>query len=180
MNLVAGKLSCKAIQKLLSKTGSKKYVLCGLSAHFSCIFKFKSDIKSNNLAMFNFEKKFSTASIDLISENEFHKAGDNTLEHIQDTLCPLEESLDDAEVSYSQGVLNVSLGSVGTWVINKQTPNRQLWWSSPISGPRRYEFIQNSSSTSSVNCWKHSKDGSDLIETLSNEILQSTGERFFQ
>ena len=22
----------------------------------------------------------------------------------------------------------------------KQTPNRQIWWSSPISGPRRYEY----------------------------------------
>eukprot|EP00560_Eucampia_antarctica_P008689 CAMPEP_0197826248 /NCGR_PEP_ID=MMETSP1437-20131217/3228_1 /TAXON_ID=49252 ORGANISM="Eucampia antarctica, Strain CCMP1452" /NCGR_SAMPLE_ID=MMETSP1437 /ASSEMBLY_ACC=CAM_ASM_001096 /LENGTH=91 /DNA_ID=CAMNT_0043426601 /DNA_START=462 /DNA_END=737 /DNA_ORIENTATION=- len=28
----------------------------------------------------------------------------------------------------------------GAWVMNKQTPNRQIWWSSPISGPRRYEW----------------------------------------
>ena len=28
----------------------------------------------------------------------------------------------------------------GTWVINKQTPNQQVWWSSPLSGPRRYEY----------------------------------------
>jgi frataxin len=27
-------------------------------------------------------------------------------------------------------------------VINKQTPNEQLWWSSPISGPRRYEYVE--------------------------------------
>ena len=24
--------------------------------------------------------------------------------------------------------------------MNKQTPNEQIWWSSPLSGPRRYEF----------------------------------------
>lgn len=31
-----------------------------------------------------------------------------------------------------QGVLNVVMGEHGTWVLNKQTPNRQVWWSSPI------------------------------------------------
>lgn len=31
-----------------------------------------------------------------------------------------------------QGVLSVTIEEVGSWVINKQTPNRQLWWSSPI------------------------------------------------
>lgn len=30
------------------------------------------------------------------------------------------------------GVLTVQLGSKGTYVINKQTPNRQIWLSSPI------------------------------------------------
>lgn len=31
-----------------------------------------------------------------------------------------------------QGVLNIMMGEHGTWVLNKQTPNRQVWWSSPI------------------------------------------------
>ena len=30
------------------------------------------------------------------------------------------------------GVLTVALGTHGTYVINKQSPNRQLWWSSPL------------------------------------------------
>jgi frataxin len=30
------------------------------------------------------------------------------------------------------GVLTIRLGDKGTYVINKQTPNRQLWFSSPI------------------------------------------------
>ena len=29
----------------------------------------------------------------------------------------------------------------GTWVINKQPPNRQVWLSSPISGPRRFDWV---------------------------------------
>lgn len=31
-----------------------------------------------------------------------------------------------------QGVLTVKLGKHGTYVINKQTPNRQMWMSSPV------------------------------------------------
>lgn len=31
-----------------------------------------------------------------------------------------------------QGVLNIVVGDRGTWVLNKQSPNRQIWWSSPI------------------------------------------------
>jgi len=30
------------------------------------------------------------------------------------------------------GVLIVQLGNKGTYVINKQTPNQQIWFSSPI------------------------------------------------
>jgi frataxin-like iron-binding protein CyaY len=43
---------------------------------------------------------------------------------------------DSSECS-QQGVLNISLTSKNvSWVINKQTPNRQLWWSSPIRSAR--------------------------------------------
>lgn len=30
------------------------------------------------------------------------------------------------------GVLTVGLGTHGTYVLNKQAPNREIWWSSPI------------------------------------------------
>lgn len=36
-----------------------------------------------------------------------------------------------------QGVLNIVVSDRGTWVINKQSPNQQIWWSSPI----RYPFV---------------------------------------
>ena len=73
-----------------------------------------------------------------LSETQFHAVSDEALETIYDFLTDntitetvLEEDLD---VNISQGVLNIILPKKGTWVINKQTPNRQLWWSSPISG----------------------------------------------
>jgi len=33
---------------------------------------------------------------------------------------------------FQNDVLTVKLGELGTYVLNKQTPNRQLWLSSPV------------------------------------------------
>ena len=75
---------------------------------------------------------------------------DDSLETIQDIVEEyFEEHYDSSrseneedipEVNYASGVLTMYIPSHGTWVINKQTPNEQIWWSSPISGPRRYEY----------------------------------------
>lgn len=84
---------------------------------------------------------------------QYHDVADDTLHTIQDAVEDLIEdnfdtdtnSSDDdtlPEVNYASGVLTLSFPPHGTWVINKQTPNQQLWWSSPISGPRRYEYVE--------------------------------------
>eukprot|EP00937_MAST-01D_sp_MAST-1D-sp2_P001710 g1710.t1 len=88
----------------------------------------------------------SLRNCDDLSEPAFHEVADATLEALQDALDDLEDQVDDAghgddfDVTCSQGVLTASFGAAGTWVINKQTPNRQIWWSSPVSGPKRFEF----------------------------------------
>ncbi len=45
-----------------------------------------------------------------------------------------------ADVSLASGVLTIELPGHGTFVINKQVPNKQIWLSSPISGPARLEM----------------------------------------
>ena len=83
------------------------------------------------------------------SEAQFHSVADETLESILDELeCLFEDNLSSAaddfpELNYAAGVLTMRLPPHGTWVLNKQTPNRQIWWSSPISGPRRYEWDED-------------------------------------
>ena len=82
------------------------------------------------------------------SEATFHEVADETLEAIQDTVEELfEDNLADSsempEINVASGVLTLSMPPHGTWVLNKQTPNRQIWWSSPLSGPRRYEYCDD-------------------------------------
>eukprot|EP01098_Paradermamoeba_levis_P015969 TRINITY_DN8394_c0_g1_i1.p1 TRINITY_DN8394_c0_g1~~TRINITY_DN8394_c0_g1_i1.p1 ORF type:complete len:183 (-),score=40.61 TRINITY_DN8394_c0_g1_i1:247-795(-) len=81
------------------------------------------------------------------SENEneinanYQKIADNTLEQLSERLQTLEETLEEEfDLELASGVLTMKLGGKGTFVINKQAPNRQLWWSSPVSGPKRFEW----------------------------------------
>lgn len=92
------------------------------------------------------KRKFQTVGL-------YHDIADGTLHSIQDAVEDYLEDHFDAgvtgkkndeedipEVNYASGVLTMYLPPHGTYVINKQTPNQQIWWSSPISGPRRYEY----------------------------------------
>jgi frataxin len=103
------------------------------------------------------------------SEGDYHIVADETLETIQDSI---EEALEEAnihdfDVNLASGVLTISMPPHGTWVINKQTPNKQLWWSSPISGPRRYEYEDGD--------WVYTRDdshSSTLLAAITEEVNQ--------
>ena len=54
-----------------------------------------------------------------------------------------------------------------TFVINKQTPNRQIWLSSPNSGPKRYSYIDKK--------WVYPNDGSHIYSLLEEEFGKILG-----
>jgi frataxin-like iron-binding protein CyaY len=53
---------------------------------------------------------------------------------------------ENLDVNLADGVLSVVSPAHGTWVLNKHTPTRQIWLSSPVSGPRKYNFHAEHSS----------------------------------
>ena len=76
------------------------------------------------------------------SESKFTEKAKEYLETLGEKLEQWadDEIEEDVECDYSDGVLTISLGrDRGTYVLNKQAPNKQIWWSSPISGPHRFE-----------------------------------------
>ena len=114
-----------------------------------------------------------------MTEGEFHKIADATLFELFDKVAVLEDSV-NADTSLTQGILTIDLSSLkkGIWVINKQTPNRQIWWSSPISGPRRYEHDHDHNHNHNIkslgDCWKSSKNNSSaLLSDLRSEMLKA-------
>ena len=105
----------------------------------------------------------------LLSETEFHAIADDALSSIEAATGALEDILDRIDISHAMGVLTIDLGAKGTFVLNKQSPNRQIWWSSPISGPRRYHW------DAARSAWISARDGSDMMVTLTREIAGLTG-----
>ncbi|KAI9912714.1 hypothetical protein PsorP6_005609 [Peronosclerospora sorghi] len=100
-----------------------------------------------------------------MTENEFMELADETLHEIQSWLDGIEELVEESDIMFSQGVLKIDLGQHGTWVINRQVPNRQLWWSSPI----RYEYDPERGQ------WINTRDKGELMTLLRSEILEATG-----
>jgi len=88
------------------------------------------------------------------------------MEGLLDTLEGLLDSVGqpDWEVDYHSGVLTLKLGLNGTYVINKQPPNKQIWLSSPRSGPKRYDFHEDATE------WVYSRDGKSINVLLSEEL----------
>jgi frataxin-like iron-binding protein CyaY len=74
------------------------------------------------------------------SAQEFDAAHHHFLDALQSLLeSPRFESL-NLDVALSDGVLSVASPNHGTWVLNKHGPTRQLWLSSPVSGPAKFNF----------------------------------------
>lgn len=72
------------------------------------------------------------------------------------------------------GVMSLTINDLGTYVINKQPPNKQIWLSSPISGPKRYDWVvisegQSQKQDTARADWIYLRDGSTLSELLRAE-----------
>jgi len=93
-----------------------------------------------------------------------------TLESLNDKFGELIEDHDKfsgGDTILSDGVLTVKLAENGTYVVNKQTPNKQIWLSSPVSGPSRYDV---ETSGDDEGCWVYKHTGETLHSLLEKEI----------
>ena len=100
-----------------------------------------------------------------IDPNKYQKLSNETLESLNDRFSELIEdhdSLMGADTNLADGVLTVKLNEHGTYVINKQTPNQQIWLSSPVSGPYRYDIFRNS--------WVYKHTGETMHALLDREL----------
>ncbi|XP_001656178.2 frataxin homolog, mitochondrial [Aedes aegypti] len=112
-------------------------------------------------------------AVSLIDSITFEAVCSDTLESLCDYFEQLVEEaafLKSADITYGDGVLTVNFGEpYGTYVINRQSPNRQIWLSSPKSGPKRYDFIPDKSKVNE-GFWLYKHDGVSLHELLQKEI----------
>ncbi|GJC89819.1 frataxin, mitochondrial [Colletotrichum liriopes] len=110
-----------------------------------------------------------------LTDAEYHELSDAHLETIVTQLEELADAREGIDVEYAAGVLTVTFPDAGTYVINKQPPNKQIWLSSPISGPKRYDWVivgdsQNEKEGTAAGAWVYTRDGSTLDDLFLKEL----------
>ncbi|XP_068032234.1 frataxin, mitochondrial isoform X2 [Anomalospiza imberbis] len=128
--------------------------------------QYSSDVKSRTAWFMNLRNAGTQSDTSSLDETTYEKLAEETLDSLADFFEDLTDkpfTPEDYDVSLGSGVLTVKLGGdMGTYVINKQTPNRQIWLSSPTSGPKRYDWTGRN--------WVYSHDKVSLHELLSKEF----------
>ncbi|KAI6708768.1 hypothetical protein PZA11_005664 [Diplocarpon coronariae] len=121
-------------------------------------------------------ESYNTASAPAdISVEEFHELADTYLDVLIERLEALQEDREEVDVEYSAGVLTLGFPPNGTYVINKQPPNKQIWLSSPLTGPKRYDYVmlsegQDAKEGTGRGEWVYLRDGTTLTEVLEDEV----------
>ncbi|CAK7265967.1 Mitochondrial matrix iron chaperone [Sporothrix epigloea] len=120
----------------------------------------------------------SAAEPAVLSEPEYHALADEYLDRLLVRLEDMQDAREDVDVEYASGVLTLAFAASGTqpkprtYVINKQPPNKQIWLSSPVSGPKRYDWVLDgdASGSDAPGRWICLKDGSALNDLLRDEV----------
>nr|XP_031532972.1 frataxin, mitochondrial [Vicugna pacos] len=127
------------------------------------------NVKKQSVCLMNLRTAGTVSSPGSLDDTTYERLAEETLDSLAEFFEELADkpyTLEDYDVSFGSGVLTVKLGGdLGTYVINKQTPNKQIWLSSPSSGPKRYDWTGKN--------WVYSHDGVSLHELLARELTQA-------
>ncbi|KAL2781393.1 frataxin, mitochondrial isoform 1 preproprotein [Daubentonia madagascariensis] len=125
--------------------------------------------KKQSVYLMNLRKSGTLGGPGSLDETTYERLAEETLDSLAEFFEDLADkpyTFEDYDVSFGSGVLTVKLGGdLGTYVINKQTPNKQIWLSSPSSGPKRYDWTGKN--------WVYSHDGVSLHELLAAELTEA-------
>lgn len=127
------------------------------------------NIKKQSVCVVHLRNSGTLGNPSSLDETAYERLAEETLDALAEFFEDLADkpyTLKDYDVSFGDGVLTIKLGGdLGTYVINKQTPNKQIWLSSPSSGPKRYDWTGKN--------WVYSHDGVSLHELLARELTEA-------
>ncbi|KAI6785386.1 uncharacterized protein J7T54_007028 [Emericellopsis cladophorae] len=110
-----------------------------------------------------------------LTEAEYHEVADHYLDRALAKFEEIQDQADELDVEFASGVMTIRVPEKGTYVLNKQPPNKQIWLSSPISGPKRYDWCifgdgQNDKEGTATGHWVYARDGSTLDSLILEEL----------
>ncbi len=100
----------------------------------------------------------------IMTESDFHRAVDAALERIVASL----EAHEELDVDLEGGVLDISCPDASRIIVNRQTPNREIWVAARSGG---FHFV------SREGAWRDTRSGDELYASLARLIEQQSGVR---
>ena len=146
------------------------------------------------------EPTHETWAVAELDEGQYHEVADLYLDKVVSKFEELQDAKEGIDVEYAvrknilcskhlvistntnlsssiaqAGVLSITTVEKGTYVINKQPPNKQIWLSSPITGPKRFDYClasegQNDKEGTGKGSWIYARDGSSLSNLIHEEL----------
>ena len=105
-----------------------------------------------------------------MDERDFDLKAGQVIERL---MTAVEDQVPDAEVDLEGGILTITLPEVGSYLINKHRPNKEIWLSSPKSGAWHFAHDPEAG-------WISTRVVDDarpcLHRLLADELADATGE----
>jgi iron-sulfur cluster assembly protein CyaY len=99
----------------------------------------------------------------IMTESDFHIAVDAVLARIEGAL----EAHDALDVDLEGGVLEIECPDASRIIVNRQTPNREIWVAARSGG---YHFALREGA------WRDTRSGDELFASLARVIAAQSGE----
>jgi CyaY protein len=116
----------------------------------------------------------------LMEESEFHKRVDAILAVVESAMDNTESDI-DAELN--GGILTLTFESGSKIIINRQTPNREIWVAAKSGGFHFRHDEQSATADQHANSpqqklasWHNTRTGESLAELLTRVVTEQAGE----
>jgi CyaY protein len=98
----------------------------------------------------------------IMTESEFHRAVDEALARIESSL----ENEQDLDVDLESGILTVTCPDESRVIVNRQTPNREIWVAARSGG---FHFSRREGE------WRDTRSGDELFASLARILASQAG-----
>jgi CyaY protein len=97
-----------------------------------------------------------------MNESDFHRAVDAVLATIESAV----ESHDELDVDLEAGILTVECPDGSRIIVNRQTPNREIWVAARSGG---FHFVHRDGA------WRDTRSGDELYASLARILASQAG-----
>lgn len=99
----------------------------------------------------------------IMNESDFHRAVDAVLARVESAV----EASDALEVDLESGILTITCPDASRVIVNRQTPNREIWVAAR-SGGFHFRFAEGA--------WRDTRSGEELFASLARIVRSQSGE----